>query len=307
MPFKPSDPLPPALDAQILAGDLDAVAASFDKLPPDPDGLLMGIAARAARSRQVAILEWAFTRGLQLPRRSVNHVLYHSASGSSPEVWRVLFAHGYDFNAHVSEVGDALSEAVWDGDVALATVLLEEGGADPNRVSGYDMNECGICALVGEHTGRAPELLRLLLRHGWAPTVPSPRGAGSSGATAIAAAELGLLEELRVLVEEGGADIEAAESWFTGEPGGGGDPWAWGTALYRAAYRGREATVAYLLDRGADPTFKDDKGRSCLWAARRGGNDKVVQMFLDRGIVSEGPYRAWVGDRGDDSDHSSSP
>lgn len=296
MPFDPSDPLPPALDAQILAGDLEAVAAAYDKLPPDPDGLLMGIAARAARSSQVAILEWTFTRGLQLPRRSVNHILYHSASGSSPDVWRVLFAHGYDFNAHQSEVGDALSEALWDGDVALATCLLEEGGADPNRVFGYDMNECGICALVGEHTERAPELLRLLLRHGWAPTFPNPwRAGGTCGATAIAAAELGLLEELRVLVEEGGADVEVAEPWFTGDPDGG-DPSAWGTALYRAAYRGREATVAYLLDRGADPTFRDDKGRSCLWAARHGGNDVVVQMFLDMGIVSEGPYRAWVGD-----------
>lgn len=287
MPFKPSDPLPPALHAQILAGDLEAVAASYDRLTPDPDGLLMGIAARAASSRQVAILEWTFLRGLQLPRRSVNHVLYHCATGSkSPDVWRVLFAHGYDFNAHQSEVGDALSDAIWDGDVALATFLLEEGGADPNRAGGSDMLECGTCAFRGEHTERAPELLRLLLRHGWKPTVRWP-DVGSRGGTTIAAAELGLLDELRVLVEEGGADIEPAEPWFTGEPDGG-DHWAWGTPLYRAAYRGQEATVAYLLDRGADPTFKDDKGRSCLWAARHGGNDKVVQMFVDRGITSEG-------------------
>lgn len=224
-------------------------------------------------------------------------------------MWRVLFAHGYDFNAHMSEVGDALSEAVWDGDVALATCLLEEGGADPNHLFGSNMNECGICAFIGEHTECASELLRLMLRHGWTPTFPNPwrAQAGVCGATAIAAAELGLLEELRVLVEEGGADIEVADSWFTGEPGDGDDGGALGTALYRAAYRGREATVAYLLDRGADPTFKDDKGRSCLWAVRRGGNDKVVQMFLDKGVVSEGPYRAWVGDRGDDSEHSSSP
>lgn len=286
MPFQPSDSLPPALDAQILAGDLDAVAASYDKLSPDPEGLLMGIAARAASSCQVAVLEWTFTRGLQLPSRSVNHILYHSATDSkSPDVWRMLFAHGYDFNAHQSEVGDALSDAVWDGDVALATFLLEEGGADPNQASGSDMNECGICAFRGEHTERAPALLRLLLRHGWITTVPAR--ASSRGATTIAAAELGLLDELRVLVEEGGADIEVAEPWFTGEPDGG-DIWACGTPLYRAAYRGQEATVAYLLDRGADPTFKDEKGRSCLWAARHGGNDKVVQIFVNRGIVSEG-------------------
>ncbi|KAL1875769.1 hypothetical protein Daus18300_002960 [Diaporthe australafricana] len=286
MPFQPSDPLPPILHDQIFAGDLAAVAASYEILSPDPDGLLMGIAARAVSSGQVAILEWTFTRGLQLPRRSVNHHLYHCASDCrSPDVWRVLFAHGYDLNAHQSEVGDALSNAVWDGDIAFAAFLLEEGGADPNSAGGYDMNECGICAFRGEHRERAPELLRLLLRHGWKPTVP--RRAGSRGATAVAAAELGLLDELRVLVEEGGADIVAAEPWFTGEPDGG-DPWAWGTPLYRAAYRGQEATVAYLLDRGADPTFKDDKGRSSLWAARHGENDKVVQMFMDRGIVSEG-------------------
>lgn len=286
MAFRARDPLPPALDAQVLAGDLEAVAASYDKLSPDPDGLLMAIAARAASARQVAILEWAFTRGLQLPRRSINHILYHSVTGSqSPDVWRVLFEHGYDFNAHQSEVGDALSDAVWDGNVALATFLLEEGGADPNQADGYDMNECGICAFRGEHTERAPELLRLLIRHGWTPT--EPPHVACRGATAVAAAELGLLDELRVLVEEGGADIEVAGSWFTGEIDGG-DPWACGTPLYRAAYRGREATVAYLLGRGADPTFKDKKGRSCLWAARHGGNDKVVQMFLDRGIVSEG-------------------
>lgn len=286
MPFQPSDPLPPTLHDQILAGDLEAVTASYDILAPDPDGLLMGIATRAVSSGQVAILEWTFTRGLQLPPRSVNHHLYHSAiDRRSPDVWRVLFAHGYDLNAHQSEVGDALSDAVWDGDVAFAAFLLEEGGADPNQASGYDMNECGICAFRGENRERAPELLRLLLRHGWKPTHP-PRD-GSRGATTVAAAELGLLDGLRVLVEEGGADIEVAEPWFTGDPDGD-DHSAWGTPLFRAAYRGQEATLAYLLDRGADPTFKNDKGRSCLWAARHGGNDKVVQMFVDRGIVWEG-------------------
>lgn len=287
MPFQPSDSLPPALDAQILAGDLEAVAASYDRLSPDPDSLLMGIAARAASSRQIAVLEWTFIRGLQLPRRSVNHALYHCATDSkSPDVWRVLFAQGYDFNAHTSEVGDALSDAIWSGDVALATFLLEEGGADPNWAGGSDMLECGMCAFRGEHTDRAPDLLRLLLRHGWTPT-RHVGCASSRGATTIAAAELGLLDELRVLVEEGGADIEVAESWFTGEPDGG-DVWACGTPLYRAAYRGQEAAVAYLLGRGADPTFRDEKGRSCLWAARHGGNDKVVQMFLDRRVMSEG-------------------
>lgn len=291
MTFKASDFLPPTLYGQVLAGNVKATADSYDKLLPElGDELLMAIAARAASRNNVAVLEWTFIRGLELPRRSVNHILYQCATNSSPDVWRMLFAHGYDFNAHQSEVGDALSGALLVGNMALAKCLLEEGGADPNSVSGDDMNECGICALRTDRPELRPDMLRLLLRHGWTPTTQrSPRGGdGGGGSTAIAAAELGLLDELRILVEEGGADLEVAAQWFTGERHCFVENrWAWGTALYRAAFRGQEATVAYLLGRGARPTYRDQVGRSCLWAARHGGNDKVVQMFVERGVSSK--------------------
>jgi uncharacterized protein len=59
------------------------------------------------------------------------------------------------------------------------------------------------------------------------------------------------------------------------------------TALMAAAYRGRRATVALLLDRGADLEVKEMYGRTALMWAAEYGRREVVTMLLDRGAATE--------------------
>lgn len=57
------------------------------------------------------------------------------------------------------------------------------------------------------------------------------------------------------------------------------------TALHFAAQRGQEATVRMLLDLGADPTMKDEKGRTPLMRAAKNSHENVVKLLQDRGGV----------------------
>ena len=53
--------------------------------------------------------------------------------------------------------------------------------------------------------------------------------------------------------------------------------------LYRAAERGYEATVRFLLDQGADATAKDENGETVLHQAAKGGHEATVRLLLDQG------------------------
>ncbi|KAI2950253.1 hypothetical protein CBS147323_10737 [Aspergillus niger] len=99
----------------------------------------------------------------------------------------------------------------------------------------------------------------------------------------IAAVEIGNMEALKLLAEHG-ADLEEARGWWF-NCGVEGD--VWGTALYRAAFKGQRDSVAYLLDKGASTRFKDEKGRSIMWAARQGDNKEVISLLLDVGLEGE--------------------
>jgi ankyrin repeat protein len=262
----------PGLEEAISAGDLDTVNKLYATADSDQQPkLLASVAAHAARKGQVDILDWCCRAGLQLPRDSLNNELYEQACMSrSPAVFGVLIKHGLDLNSNHSEfIGDALSLAIYHGDVDLVQFLLENG-ADPNQAWGHQEHEAGVWAIVGPNSSH--EVLRLMLKHGWT----------QKDSTAhIAAAEHGDLEALRLLVEaENGADLECAEPWWPIPSENKGEP---GTALYRAAWKGQEEAVRYLLERGADTKFKDAKGQSCYWAAKEGGNDKVVEALEERG------------------------
>ena len=259
------------LEPAIATGDLETVKHLYTTADEDQkSALLTSIATRAAGKAKTEILDWCFRSGLQVPRTSLNNELYDQACLSlSLAVFGVLVAHGVNLNRYHSEyIGDALSLAAYHGDIELARFLLQNG-VDPNQAWGYQDYEPGVAAVAGPNP--SSEILRLMLQHGWT----------QKDSTAhIAAAELGNLEVLRLLVEaDYGADLEHAGAWWpipsegiVGEVG---------TALYRAALTGKEEVVAYLLEKGATPKFKDKKGQSCFWAAKQGGNEKVMRMLED--------------------------
>ncbi|KAJ3577075.1 hypothetical protein NPX13_g3491 [Xylaria arbuscula] len=257
------------MEAAIAAGDLQTVKNLYTTINEDQkSALLTSIASRAAGKAKTEILDWCFRSGLEVPSTSVNNELYDQACLSlSLAVFGVLVSHGADLNRYHSEyVGDALSLAAYHGDIELARFLLQNG-VDPNQAWGYQEHEPGVWAVVGPTP--SPEILGLMLQHGWL----------QKDSTAhIAAAELGNLETLKLLVEaDHSADLEYAGAWWpipsegiVGEVG---------TALYRAALTGKEEVVAYLLEKGANPKFEDSKGQSCLRAAKQGGNEKVIHML----------------------------
>ncbi|BCR91303.1 ankyrin repeat domain-containing protein [Aspergillus chevalieri] len=264
------------LDADITNSNLQSIKDFYKSADPkSQSSLLADIAARAAAKAQVDILDWVFSEGFQAPPDSLNDEFYHQAClAQSLAVWETLVKNGFNLNGHHSEFfGDALSLEAYCGNVGIIRFLLENG-QDPNDAwGGYDDLEPGVAALVGDKPSL--EILHLMLHHGWNQ---------KRSATHIAAAELGNMEALKLLVEHG-ADLEEASGWW---PNCGIiEADKWGTALYRAAYKGQREPVTYLLDKGANIWFKDDKRRSILWAAKQGGNEEVIELLKSAGLKEE--------------------
>ncbi|KAL8338968.1 hypothetical protein RB598_007334 [Gaeumannomyces tritici] len=307
----PHNPVSKEMQTHIEAGDLDAVKKLYGEWPAaQRNELSQFIAQQAAYRDRAGILEWCLDHTDKDAEPLATHWFYNYACwGASTAVWTLLLDRGYDISkqGYSESVGDPLVQAGIHGNAELATLLIERAGVDPN--SGYssihseetaaigaiqrdlepagdgdgglaydeDEDEDGALARELEQvdppdrwTGAesAVPVLRALLRGGW-------RGAAAEGAL-IVAAEAGHLAALRVLAEEDPAvDLEAAVHWWGSSSGAS----RVGTALYRAALRGRVEAVRYLLQRGADPSAKDVAGRPCLFAAREGGEQAVVKLL----------------------------
>lgn len=52
-----------------------------------------------------------------------------------------------------------------------------------------------------------------------------------------------------------------------------------GTPLHRAAQLGKAEVVSYLLDKGADPSIRDSKGRTALECAKLSKKDDVIVLL----------------------------
>ncbi|OJJ89072.1 ankyrin repeat domain-containing protein [Aspergillus glaucus CBS 516.65] len=244
------------LDADITHGNLQGIKDFYKSADPEKQtSLLADIASRAAAKAQVDILDWVFSGGFQVPPDSLNGEFYHQAClAQSLAVWKTLVKNGFNLNRHHSELfGDALSLEAYSGNVEIICFLLENG-QDPNDAWGsYDDLELGVAAL-------------------------------KRSATHIAAAELGNMEALKLLVKHG-ADLEEASGWWPNY--GIIEADKWGTALYRAAYKDQREPVAYLLDKDTNIWFKDDKGQSILWAAKQGGDEEVIELLKSAGLGEE--------------------
>ncbi|QPG95292.1 hypothetical protein C2857_000022 [Epichloe festucae Fl1] len=261
------------LDTAIKENHLQTVKDLYHSASQDKQGdILRDIAEGAAQHANVQLLDWVLNEGFEIPADSLNNEFYHQVCyAHSIPVWQTLVKHGFSLNNHHSEfIGDALSFEAYNGNVDILRFLLENG-QDPNDTWGCNDWEPGVCALLGKKPSL--EILRLLLQHGWTQ---------KESGTHIAAAELGNMEALQLLVENG-ADLESTEAWWANPAVIEGSD-VWGTALYRAALKGQKESVSYLLQKGASVRFKDKQGRSVLWAARQGGNQAVVKLVKAAGV-----------------------
>lgn len=164
--------------------------------------------------------------------------------GSVP-IFERLVQHGWDVNENLDHERDALTIALrWHRTSDAARWLLEHG-ADPNRNGGSGLEiACG-------RGDTPPDIIRALLK----------KGARVSGSGALfAAAAENRVEALRLLIEEGGADVNAlreepnVDGWHQDE--------RFGTALDRAAAKGHVESVRFLLSKGASKKIRNGAGRT---------------------------------------------
>jgi ankyrin repeat protein len=153
-------------------------------------------------------------------------------------VIKALLAHGADVNARLS-----MEEPRWSG-------------------ARYRRHLTGATAFLLAAKSADVELMRLLLAHGADPTIgtienttPLMAAAGIAWASnQDRASERQVLEAVRLLVEERGADVNTVSD--LGE-----------TAMHAAAYRGANSVVQYLFDKGASLDVVARDGRTPLIVA----------------------------------------
>ena len=153
-------------------------------------------------------------------------------------VLRALLAYGADVNGR-----NSMEEPRWSG-------------------ARYRRHMTGATAFMLAAKSADVEVLRLLLEYGADPTIktedditPLMAAAGISWASnQDRASEAQVLEAVRLIVEELGADVNAVSG--VGE-----------TAMHAAAYRGANSVVQYLFDRGADLDVVALDGRTPLRVA----------------------------------------
>jgi ankyrin repeat protein len=165
---------------------------------------------------------------------------------------RDLLERGADPNGPGGEEWTNLSIACARGDEALARLLLEAGATPNDNDSLYHSVE-----------PRDDACLRLLLEHD--ATVP--------GTNALHhALDYERLEPVRLLLEHGGEPNEYPD-W---------------PALHHAVLRGRSPEFARLLvAHGADPTARDENGRTAYQHAIRRGSAALAETLRELGSPTE--------------------
>jgi ankyrin repeat protein len=267
----PSDPFTQLLVTLTQENNLPLIKSHFPDLPPSTP-ILHAIALQAIKSAHPDILSWCLAQGLRLPESSINNDLYFAAcSSQSIPIFQVLVDHGFDLNAHTSEVigcGTALVAAAFHQNLEFASWLLEHG-QDPN--GGFS---CEAIVFAASDDNGSLAMVQLLLKHGL-----RLHGTGA----AIGAAEKDDVAMLKLCLENG-SGIEESEIWWL-VPQDAGD--VEGTALYRACRAGALGSVEFLVGRGANLGWRDERGRDCVAIAREMGRVEVVEWLKGRGLIKE--------------------
>lgn len=175
------------------------------------------------------------------------------------EVLQFLIDNGGDIEARQEANWTPLMYAAYDGSLELVQCLVENG-AKVNAVRNQVDTALDYAALHGHR-----EIVLYLLKH----------GADKRRLNLIYASSIGLLDRVKYLIEEKGADIEKRTS-VEGY-----------TALYIAAKKRHKEVVKYLLDKGAFANTEDILDMSPLLAAARNLDTEMMDILLENGADLE--------------------
>lgn len=264
------DDLPDYVAQDIATGSHESAERFIERAHPLHRQRLLGLVALcAAEERQSGVMRWCIEEGYDIQQDSLGAALYTEAcyDACTVPIWEVLLEGGMDVNRYARIMKfEALGLAIWRDNVDVVTTLLTYG-YDPNLAHPVEAKEIGHTAVC---QSRSFELITLMLAYGWKPR-------NTYGETQIAAAELGKIRELNMLINAG-ADIDAVNrEWFKSPRGINSK--TCGTPLFRAAMSGQAEAVTHLIERGANVHYRDKSGRSCLWAARYGGNLTIIEAI----------------------------
>jgi ankyrin repeat protein len=172
--------------------------------------------------------------------------LYAAADKTDPAMTKKLLAAGADPNMALASGETPLMLAAREGQVATVHALLE-GGADPSAKEKNGGQTALMWAIAGSHS----DVTKELVEH-----KADVNARSKSGSTALMFAARGDLESARILLSAG-ADVKVAiPDWG-------------GTALIIASTMGQADIVKALLEKGADPRYRDVNSFTALHAAVR--------------------------------------
>ncbi len=244
----------------IINGHEDLVDLLLEKgADPNAEGGTTELTVQGVKAEPVEI-------ELKTPshRDQLRQVATEGGNGSNNSWGKPLQAAVHVANWHIS---DQFIDVEIDRLRVIKSLLAH--GADVNgrntdmepRWSGarYRRRLVGATAFLFAAKAADVEVMRLLLEHGADPTIntgvnitPLMAAAGIAWASnQDRASEEQVLEAVKLLVEEVGADVNAVND--VGE-----------TAMHAAAYRGANSVVQYLYDKGADIDVVAKDGRTPL-------------------------------------------
>jgi len=166
-------------------------------------------------------------------------------------------------------VEPALHEAAAIGDSGRLLAALEQHPEQLDTSSAEGFTPLALAA----HFGHL-EVMRLLIDRG---ADVNRVATHRIGVTPLHAALFGRQVEAALLLVEHGADVTLAR-------GGSGLKRAGWTALHYAAGMGFRTLVQPLLDRGADPSRRDEEGKTPLDVAIDSHNHDIVEVLRSRGV-----------------------
>ena len=182
--------------------------------------------------------------------------LHGACVGSHTDVVKLLVEGGANVDVEGRSKYGPMSFACLCGNAEIVRLLVNAGAWSG---VGKDEEEWVKLLMKAAEKGHV-EVVRLLVEMG-------VDGVDGVGNTALGlASRHGNVDIVRVLVGEGGADVDKA-----GEEGT--------TPLIWASREGKMDVVRLLLELGADVGVRDDKCETALDVARRGGWDDIVEML----------------------------
>lgn len=219
----------------------------------------------AAKQGDIASLALKLKDGASVSTRDRfgNTALLYAARGGHTEIVNMLIAAGADAKQTSVAGNTPLFEAAGSGEITLVRLLLQQGN-DPNTV-----NIKQVSPLANAIFHKRSDVAELLLRHGAQHDIIDSTGKSS----AVYAAANGETEILRQILALSSYDRSTVDFRYAHNL----------TLLMWAAGYGNTETVTMLIDRGADLSLVDDRGKTALIMAEEKKHLDVVARLQGSG------------------------